>query len=272
MTRITVFSLLCAAIIAVGCTADDTVVDPVHERSALLLTDISLSRYVFDTDTLDVTPGQDKTDSDPINLPIGLRVSVSEPGAAGDLRYQIRSEGGTTVLLAGALQPSASEGVWEAPINFERRRGDVGNYRIDVTATDLSGAAANSAHALFRVIFGNRPPEIIDVNAPDTVALQPETVRIRMSAEVRDESGLADIKQVFFNSFLPDGRPSSGNPFTLRDDGNPGSGDDVAGDGIFSIIVQMPPDTPRGEYRFEFRAIDYSSLSSNVVIHKLIVR
>ncbi|MBR9976530.1 MAG: hypothetical protein KFH87_00455 [Bacteroidetes bacterium] len=272
MFRNTVFPLLCTVIILAGCTDNEAVVDPVLDRSTMVLTGIQLSGYVFDTDTLDVLPGRDKSDSDPIVLPLTLRVTVSDPGEVGELRYRIRYEGRTEVLHEGALQLSSVGDVYEAAIAFDRRRGDVGEYRIDAIATDQSGVTANSAHAKFRVLFGNRPPEIVTVNAPDTVDLQAETIYIRMSAEVRDESGLADIKQVFFNSFLPDGRPSSGNPFTLRDDGNPGSGDDIAGDGIFSIIVQMPPATPHGEYRFEFRAIDYSNLTSNVVIHKLIVR
>jgi hypothetical protein len=264
--------LAAAVLLMAACSDDSTVVDSTLNESAILLTDLQLSHYTVDTDTVDVKAGQTKSADDPVVIPFTLRVRVSGATRVGSLRYEIRLDGKTPLLASGVLQPASQSDVWEAAVRFDRKRGDVGDYRIDVFGWDDTGHGANTANAKLRVLFGSRPPEIRSINAPDTVDLQPETVVFTMSAEVYDPSGQADIRQVFFNSFLPDGRPSSGNPFTMRDDGQPGSGDAVAGDGLYSIKVQMPPDTPKGEYRFEFRALDYSSLSSNVVIHKLTVR
>ncbi|MDX9757879.1 MAG: hypothetical protein RBU27_01855 [Bacteroidota bacterium] len=263
-------SLAVAMVFVAACSDDAAVVDFTHSESAILLTDIQLSRYIVDTDTVDVKSGQDKTASDPIEIPFEIRVRVLHPERVGTIRYEIRLDGKTALLHSGTLERTA-EG-FASPVRFARSRGDVGDYRIDILATDETGLTANNAHAKLRVMFGSKPPRIESVTAPDTVELQSQNVVFNIAAEVTDPSGLADIKQVFFNSFLPDGRPSSGNPFLLRDDGQPGSGDPVAGDGFYGIRVQMPPGTPTGEYRFEFRALDFSGLSSNVVIHKLIVR
>ncbi|MBE0644234.1 MAG: hypothetical protein IH600_09150 [Bacteroidetes bacterium] len=276
MIQRNLFLLLCAAFIVAGCSDDTAVVDSNPMYSHILLTDMQLSGYVVDTDTLNVQPGKDKSADDPVTVPIRISVKVSEPlgsgGAVGTLRYEIRLDGKSPVLASGDLQLSSTPLTWEADIAFARKRGDVGDYRIDVFGTDEWGTELNSGVSKFRLLYGSKAPVILSVNAPDTVDLQIQTVVLTLTAEVWDESGLADIKTVYFNSFLPNGRPSSGNPFNLLDDGQPGTGDVTAGDGIFTRKVQMPPDTPKGEYRFEFRALDYSNLSSNVVIHKLIVR
>lgn len=272
MHHIKLLPLAVALLLAAACSDDSSVVDSTLSDGAILLTGLQLSHYTVDTDTIDVQPGKDKSSEDDISIPFDIHVTVLDDSRLASLRYEIRQDGKTALLHDGELTPAGAPGKWTAAVAFDRKRGDVGDYRIDVFGTDDGGVPGNTAQAKLRVLFGSKPPEILSVSAPDTVSLQLETVVFTMSAEVFDPSGLADVKQVFFNSFLPNGRPSSGNPFILRDDGQPGSGDAAAGDGLFSIKVQMPPDTPKGEYRFEFRALDYSSLSSNVVIHKLTVR
>ncbi len=268
--------LLLAVVIAVGCSDDSAVVDSNPKYSHILLTDMQLSPYVVDTDTLNVQPGKDKTADDPVTVPIHVAVNVSEPlgagGAVGTLRYEVRLDGKSSVLASGDLLQSANPLEWVADIAFDRKRGDVGDYRVDVFGTDEWGTELNNGVSKFRVFYGSKPPVIVEVNAPDTVTLQLQTQVLTLTAKVVDESGPADIKTAYFNSFLPDGRPANGNPFRLYDDGSPLHGDVAAGDSIYSTKVEMPPDTPKGEYRFEFRALDYSNLSSNVVIHKLIVR
>lgn len=272
MHHIKLLTLTAALFLVAACSDDTGVVDSTLNESAILLTDLQLSQYTVDTDTVDVKAGQDKSANDAIVIPLDLRVSLHNASRVGSLRYEIRQDGKTPLLGWGTLQASGVAGLWEARVLFDRKRGDVGDYRIDVFGWDDAGLAANGTHAKLRVTFGSKPPQILSVVAPDTVVLLLQPVVFTISAEVFDPSGPADIKQVFFNSFLPNGRPSSGNPFILRDDGQSASGDLTAGDGFYSIKVQMPAETQKGEYRFEFRALDYSSLSSNVYIHKIVVR
>ena len=273
MARYTQSFLAFVLLLLGACSDDAAIVDSTPSESAILFTDMRLSHYTVDTDTVDVRPGQDKSADDAITIPFDIHVAVSNGNRVGALRYEIREDGKSAVLGQGVLTASGSRDSWTATVAFARKRGDVGDYRIDVSGTDDAGLASNSAQAKLRVLFGSKPPEIVAVFAPDTVELQPETVVLTISAEVRDPSGAADIKQVFFRSFLPDGRPgNNGRPIDMFDDGQPGNGDAVAGDGIYSRKVQMPPDTPTGDFRFEFRALDFSGLSSNTVVHKLTVR
>lgn len=266
--------LLAAVLLLLGaCSDDSAVVDSTLSESAILLTGMRLSHYSVDTDTIDVQSGQDKSADDAITIPFDIHVTVLNDSRLSSLRYVISEDGRSSTLAEGALASSGVAGEWTAAVSFPRKRGDVGDYRIEIRGVDDAGMAANTAQAKLRVLFGSKPPEIVGVFAPDTVELQPETIVLTISAEVRDASGQADIKQVYFRSFLPDGRPgNNGRPIDMFDDGQPGNGDDVAGDGIYSRKVQMPPDTPVGEFRFEFRALDFSGLSSNTVVHKLTVR
>jgi len=57
----------------------------------------------------------------------------------------------------------------------------------------------------------------------------------------------------------------------MFDDGNNGSdGDLIAGDGIYSIIIRLPPTgVTKGTYRWEFQARDRAGKSSNKIIHTL---
>lgn len=120
----------------------------------------------------------------------------------------------------------------------------------------------------------NVPPVVRNLQAPAVLNLhQTDTLKIILSIEVYDADGKEDIKSVFFNSYLPDGSPSRSNPIYLFDDGNiNASGDLRASDGIYSRIIILPPNTPKGKYRFDFQAIDKKNETSNIISHNLIVQ
>ncbi len=120
----------------------------------------------------------------------------------------------------------------------------------------------------------NIPPIIRNLQAPDTLSLHPtDTLKSFLRIEVYDADGYEDIKSVYFNSYLPDGNPSRSNPIYLFDDGNlQANGDLVARDGIFSRIIILPPNTPKGTYRFDFQAIDKKDEVSNIISHNIVVR
>jgi len=253
-----------------GCSSDDSIVDPVLNEPAVLLKTLKLSSYFFDTDTIDVVAGQDKLPDDRIVLTLDVQVGVEAASGEPRLLCTVTLDGRAQVV-GRELMSVRSDNVYGVRLELPMRRGDVGDYRVEVVHDGPSGSG-NMATAKFRVTYGLYPPVLHEVFAPDTLELQTQPIFFNIGVKVSDPSGLEDIKQVFFNSFLPDGRPSAGNPFFMKDDGHAGSGDEIAGDGIYSIRVQLPPDSQRGTYRFEFRALDYSNLSSNVLIHRIVVR
>ncbi len=112
------------------------------------------------------------------------------------------------------------------------------------------------------------PPVISDLNIPDSVALG-QTFVFNVTAS--DSNGLNDIELVYFQLFRPDSSivdDGTGNTyFAMHDDGNTTVwGDTTAGDGIYSYKNSFSPTAQLGNWRFEFQAIDRSTILSNKII------
>lgn len=153
------------------------------------------------------------------------------------------------------------------------------NVRIYVTGLDGKTNLAATSSFLFNNGQDNLPPEISNTLIdPDTVVVTDTTI-IFTSVEVVDSNGANDIDEVYFKVYRPDGS-SNNNKFYLYDDGsccpipplNVESGDLVAGDGIFSLTIQVDQSNPKGTYRFEFQAKDRSDSLSNIINHFVLIQ
>lgn len=110
--------------------------------------------------------------------------------------------------------------------------------------------------------------EIVD---PDTVVVTGPTI-LFCTLKADDANGLNDIEIVYFIVYRPDGS-TSGSQTQLFDDGNTvQSGDVLAGDGIFSRLIQVDQNNQKGTYRFEFRARDRGGLQSNTLNHQVVIQ
>jgi hypothetical protein len=152
-----------------------------------------------------------------------------------------------------------------------KRENPIGNYTVRFSASGLDGQTKQVAVGSFYFNNGqdNVAPVISNLVAPDTVTIGIDTTFIQITLDVQDANGLNDIQFVWFDSYLPNGDPSSQNPIALFDDGING-GDLTAGDGTYSRIVILPPTgVTNGTYRWEFKARDRSGTLSNQIIHFL---
>lgn len=150
-----------------------------------------------------------------------------------------------------------------------------GKYTIQYYIINSNDKAALVAEHNF--IFNNNiadvAPVVFNLVAPDTVSLNTSaTTDILITIQAADSNGLKDINIVFFNSFKPNGDPATNNPFLMYDDGNSHNGDAVAGDGIYSLIISLPPESNKGTYRWEFQAQDRGKKTSNIIIHNIVVK
>ncbi|MBS4027972.1 MAG: hypothetical protein KGZ58_04965 [Ignavibacteriales bacterium] len=127
-------------------------------------------------------------------------------------------------------------------------------------AIDFTGDTSNIVHRSLQ----NQLPAILFANIfPDSARIPTSgSIPILFSATVSDSDGLGDIDEVYFRRiYSPD---TSYFHFPLFDDGEIASGDSVANDGTYSIILPLSSSATVGskQYRFfvrdKFGAIDSS--------------
>ena len=188
------------------------------------------------------------------------------PPLASDswLRIQLRDDGSGADLAPG-------DGEFSARLTFELAQSDAGAFRIRVQALAGAGFQSNAREQTLLVLRENAPPLLSNLIAPDTVLLPPTgSSLVRMSVDATDPDGPEDIQEVYFLS-LDSSDPSR--KFFLLDDGDANvSGDAVAGDGTYSIIVQLPATTSRKTYRIAFQAADTFGDTSATLLHNLTVQ
>jgi hypothetical protein len=127
----------------------------------------------------------------------------------------------------------------------------------------------------------NLRPVILSVTASDTLSLPPppqgEIIYYTLDelhAEVSDPDGLGDIREVSFTTLKPDSTfGNQGQPIPMRDNGEAEWGDDIDGDGIYSVIIQLQAEDNQGDptltgaYVYRFIARDYSGQVSDTSYH-----
>ena len=148
-----------------------------------------------------------------------------------------------------------------------------GIYNVKYFVKNADETLQQVALASFKYNNGqdNLPPVISNLIAPDTIAIGSDTTFILITLDVEDANGLNDIEFVWFDSYLPNGNPSSQNPIAMFDDGT--HGDETVGDGTYSRIVILPPvGVSKGTFRWEFQAIDRGGESSNIIVHFVLIQ
>ncbi len=256
-----------------SCQNEDTsVLDVVFSNQPIIKSAI-IEPQTVNLDSIII--GDEKKPEDTLSIKFKATAVVYDRDGLDDIvsvNFEVINQIKNLILLRGNLQ-RINDSTFSLQTSFKVQRKNDGNYYVKFLAKDKSNLLSNELYLSLKLYRGNRPPFISDLKAPDTVFVQEQTSLIKISVKVTDPDGIEDIKAVQFNSFRPDGTPSSGNPFRMYDDGNSNgiSGDDVAGDGIYSIMIQLPPNTQKGKYRFDFQAIDKSNASSNILTHYIYV-
>lgn len=267
-----IYPLLLAGIIS-SCSKENLNVVDVNFSNPPIVKSLKVIPAEINLDTIKV--GADKSPEDTLNISLKVTATIFDKDGQDDIAetlYEIVNPLKSTTLSKGKLAKLDSITFYAEP-NFKIKRKESGNYYVKVFSIDKKGFSGSEVYVSLNLYRGNRPPVLSDLNAPDTVYTQPQTVLIKITVKASDPDGNDDIKTVQFNVFKPDGSPSSGNPFKMYDDGNASgiSGDEKAGDGIYSLIIQLPPNAQKGKYKFEFQAIDKSNAQSNIITHFMTV-
>ncbi len=216
-----------------------------------------------------------------VTITVIATANVDDPDGLADIArvdYSVTRPGDPRFSFTGELQDdgispdsSLSDGIYAGNVSITIDPNDIGNYAVEFFATDHTGFTSNVIRLGFTVIrTQNQPPSISNLQAPDTVQLpQIGSILFLMTVDATDPEGLSDIAEVFFRS-LDSSDPTF--KFQLKDDGNAQvSGDVLAGDGTYSILVQLSSTNVPGTFRFEFQAVDKSGAVSNTILHTLTI-
>ncbi len=151
------------------------------------------------------------------------------------------------------------------------RRSEIEPFTLVLNAFDEFGRSGGNGRARVVVRPPNARPQLLSAVSPDTVRIGEFLV---LKATVSDSDGLGDIASVFYFSRRPDGMlANQGNPIQMYDDGgvNPFSGDDIAGDGIYSFRAQVPPTTLLGTFTYTFYARDRFDAQSDSLVRQTVI-
>lgn len=277
LSRVFKLQLLLLFSFIAGCEkSSDVILD--STGPAPVLSTVSLSPSSINTDSIGLGTAQSPQDNVQLSTTVTATVGRATPlTVTATVRRDLGSSPLATTRLADDGQaPDAQrdDGIFTGKLSFEIKRVEIGTYAVETFAESENGYKSAGQILPLRVIRSNLPPAISDLQAPDTVTLANQDQALQLRIKATDPNGLEDIQRVIFNSFRPGGQPSSGNPFQMLDDGEQSgiSGDQVKGDGIYSLRISLPASTQTGTYRFEFRAFDRLNEGSNTIVHNLTVR
>ncbi len=128
------------------------------------------------------------------------------------------------------------------------------------------------------------PPQILSAAHQDTLTLSATNLVLdTLVVEVSHPAGLDEIRDVTLMSLKPDGNyANSGQPIPLYDDGGQvvfltyngidlTSGDKVAGDGIYSLLLVLSPTNLSGTYHWTINARTWLGIEAEPFIDSLVV-
>lgn len=219
--------------------------------------------------------------------PTTISVTVNDSDGINDVRW-VLLQGFTAGYATPAFQdtvfnPGNNSSIFQQIIDSSYAVRRKGNSEMKFVAEDRAGE--RSLPLSQNVYFENTPPQLWDSQVPDTLVLPPSgsnPIDTLITIRVKDHQSLKDIDAVYYFSLKPDGTlANNGNPFFMWDNGLPFlgdpnqlqyAGDKVAGDGIFSFTVLLPPEVLTGKYRFSFYALDRANQESTVWVDSVWVR
>ena len=252
-----------------------SIVDSAGPPPLLILGSVSPSS--INTDSINVGSSRKPDDTLSLAVVIVARANALEGNPLKSVHFSIQTPDHQEKLAEGLLLDDGvgvdrikGDGVFSTTATFQIQRIQIGIFQIGVAAEAMNGFASTAFLVPLTVFRGNSPPILSDLQAPDTIQSSLAGQTLTLHVRGTDPDGQGDIVRVIFNSFLPNGDPSTGNPFQMFDDGSPSHGDSISGDQVYSYTVQLPAISP-GTYHFKFQAFDRSNAGSNVLDHFIIV-
>ncbi|MGD9900079.1 MAG: hypothetical protein AB7T22_13220, partial [Calditrichaceae bacterium] len=208
--------------------------------------------------------------------------SIGAP-SAGSVYFNIKDAENTFVLSTLAMyndgnfsahgDVTAADSIFSFRMDSSFSASKKGLYNLEFIANDEFDEKSASVSRL--IFLENKNGIIYETELPDSVKLPTGPSgkeKIQIQALADDPQGLSDIDSVYFRMEKPDGTYSGGGAkFELKDNGSGIYGDDQAGDGIYSLIIQLESSNQQGLYKLHFNSRDRVGQLSPESIDSLMV-
>lgn len=234
-----------------------------------VLSDFSLSPQQVAFDQLP----PDQIDGDVVRIPLEFSVAArATDRPIREVAFVVQSPTSSTTPVAMGTLTSAGGDRYTGSTTIEISAVEVATYPILVYAVDKANRASGEVRGQLvytRTFDPGSPPVIDDVEAPDSVtrpAPGDPAVVFQYVAVVSDPDGLSDVAEVEVDI-------ESVGTLRLCDDGGvsdcnagfPASGDATAGDGRFTLTLQVDSNNQPATLMLRFKATDRAGLESEVV-------
>lgn len=182
------------------------------------------------------------------------------------------SPSSTEPLAVVSLRPligTATSVQYLGTLTVRLSRTSVGDFQVVVTPFDVFGQSGGDARQTIRIRDSRASaPTLLSVDSPDTVRIPETGTRlIQITARATHPNGVTFVREVV--AVRTDNRAIT---FQLLDDGdrNGLSGDQVAGDGVFTATLQVPSTNTPATRTFEYQAIDRAERRSNIITRSIV--
>jgi len=251
-----------------SCDSVPGVTDPT--ASSPVVSGIQVSPEVL---ALDQLGGEGETVSAQITVTADVTDADNDLTAAFVL---IRSSSPGQAPLAQEEVQLGNAGTFTSRLDLTVPRASGGQFVVSVFAADAAGNISNTAYGSIQVSGESAPPEIMSIDMPDQVtrpAAGLPPISISIQATVSDPDGLDNVA---FVEVIVNGAAT----LRLCDDGGSGtcnngfgsSGDLDAGDGVYTLTIQLDASNSAGTNSFEFTAVDRTGLRSGTVSRTIVVQ
>lgn len=216
-----------------------------------------------------------------------FQVTVRDSSGAGDIaRVELLGTAPgkasfDTLLYDDATHgdPLPGDGIFSLAISREFGAYKNGLYEIRLKAVDKGGLESAVVQQTLFIINGK--PELSSLTAPaDAQRPASGLLASLVTVKVQDPQGRGDIKRIWLRAYNPNGTGFNSNPFTMYDNGLPLDinrwslgyrGDEMAGDGIYSMTIIFDPGQALGNYRLTFEAEDWLGNLSEILEHTVLL-
>ncbi len=168
--------------------------------------------------------------------------------------------------LTGALNDSGINGDiiredshYSALLPLSLTDSGLGSFRFVISAIDFESNASEEIELLLTI--SNFKPELSFISASESVVIGNN---IFIEVAVTDSNGLSDIRKVVYDIFRKsDSTLILDDTFVMRDDGL--FGDNISGDGIYSVTQPTNPTGETGVFDFLITAEDFAGVKSDTL-------